>query len=196
MVRIRAIRGRMARVRFRTGQGQEVRAIRVRIRVVRLRVSRVRVATLKVGRSKAKINLPTRMVAIGPLLGRSWLLLGHSWLLLSCSWVALGRLLAAHWPITSVFQCRIHKTLFFERKSLRKANNNSFADANSRSWLLLDRSWLLLGYSWLLLSCSWVALGRSWAALGRTWADHRCLPMQDAKQHRSFSRKIASQGQP
>ena len=57
------------------------------------------------------------------------------------------------------------------------------ADANGRSWLLLDRSWLLLGYSWLLLSCSWVALGCSWAALGRTWADHRCLPMQDVKKH-------------
>ena len=56
-------------------------------------------------------------------------------------------------------------------------------DANGCSWLLLDRSWLLLGYSWLLLSFSWVALGRSWAALGRTWADHRCLPMQDAKNH-------------
>ena len=54
---------------------------------------------------------------------------------------------------------------------------------------LLGRSWPLLGPSWALLGHSWALLGRSWAALGRTWANHRCLPLQDAKNHYFYREK-------
>ena len=112
------------------------------------------------------------------LLDRSWLLLGYSWLLLSYSWGALGRLLAAHGPITGAFQCRMLKKHYFSAgKSLRKAKHNSVCRCKwpllaavgslfGRSWAALGCSLSALGRSWLLLSRSWVALGRSWAALG------------------------------
>jgi hypothetical protein len=73
------------------------------------------------------IILPTQMVAIGPFLGRSWLLLGrsllllgHSWLLLSRSWVSLGRSWVALGHTWAGLRCRLqgrmHKKLDFPQE--------------------------------------------------------------------------------
>ena len=91
---------------------------------------------------------------------------------------ALGRLLAANGPTTGAFQCRMLHG-FVSGNSLREAKIIQFADANGRSWLLLDRSWLLLGYSWLLLSYSWGALGRPLAAHGPITGAFQCRMLKN-----------------